>query len=135
MDRLTTIPPSEMTATSVVPPPMSTMSDPDGSLTGRPAPMAADFGHARGNAHQDAGAGNPEVPIVHLLDEVPDHLLGHVEVADNAVAQRADGDDVGRGAPHHSFGLRADGQHPLGPGVHGHDRRLADHDPPMADGD
>ena len=33
-----------MTATSVVPPPMSTMSEPDGSLTGRPAPIAAAIG-------------------------------------------------------------------------------------------
>ncbi len=44
IERLTTMPPREMTATSVVPPPMSTMSDPDGSLTGRPAPMAAAIG-------------------------------------------------------------------------------------------
>ncbi len=33
-----------MTATSVVPPPMSTMRLPDGSLTGRPAPIAAAIG-------------------------------------------------------------------------------------------
>ena len=38
------MPPSEMTATSVVPPPMSTMREPDGSLTGRPAPIAAAIG-------------------------------------------------------------------------------------------
>ena len=42
--RLTTIPPRLTTATSVVPPPMSTMRLPDGSLTGRPAPMAAAIG-------------------------------------------------------------------------------------------
>ena len=33
-----------MTATSVVPPPMSTIRLPDGSLTGRPAPIAAAIG-------------------------------------------------------------------------------------------
>src|SRR2546430_2667763 len=37
----TTMPPSEMTATSVVPPPMSTIMFPVGSLIGRAAPVAA----------------------------------------------------------------------------------------------
>src|SRR5690606_27309335 len=40
-ERLVTMPPSEMTATSVVPPPMSTTMLPVGSHTGRSAPMAA----------------------------------------------------------------------------------------------
>src|SRR6266536_2152575 len=40
----TTMPPSEMTATSVVPPPMSTIMFPVGSATGRPAPIAAAIG-------------------------------------------------------------------------------------------
>lgn len=39
-----TIPPSEMTATSVVPPPMSTTIEPRGSATGSPAPIAAAIG-------------------------------------------------------------------------------------------
>ena len=39
-----TTPPSASTATSVVPPPMSTIIDPDGWLTGRPAPIAAAIG-------------------------------------------------------------------------------------------
>ena len=38
------MPPSEMTATSLVPPPMSTIMLPVGSATGRPAPMAAAMG-------------------------------------------------------------------------------------------
>ena len=38
------MPPSEITATSVVPPPISTTSDPDGSVTGSPAPIAAAIG-------------------------------------------------------------------------------------------
>jgi hypothetical protein len=38
------MPPSEMTATSVVPPPMSTIMLPVGSATGSPAPMAAAIG-------------------------------------------------------------------------------------------
>ena len=39
-----TIPPSEITATSVVPPPMSTIMLPVGSWIGRPAPIAAAIG-------------------------------------------------------------------------------------------
>ena len=39
-----TMPPSEMQATSVVPPPTSTTRWPVGSCTGRPAPMAAAIG-------------------------------------------------------------------------------------------
>ena len=38
------MPPSEMTATSVVPPPMSTTMLPVGSWIGRPAPIAAAMG-------------------------------------------------------------------------------------------
>ncbi|MNI34973.1 hypothetical protein D3C73_889830 [compost metagenome] len=41
IDRLVTIPPKEITATSVVPPPISTTILPVGSHTGRSAPIAA----------------------------------------------------------------------------------------------
>ena len=41
---LVTMPPNEMTATSLVPPPMSTIMLPVGSSTGRPAPMEAAIG-------------------------------------------------------------------------------------------
>jgi hypothetical protein len=44
IDRLVTTPPSEMTATSVVPPPTSTTMLPVASWTGSPAPMAAAIG-------------------------------------------------------------------------------------------
>ena len=44
IDCAVTMPPSEITATSVVPPPMSTTMLPVGSLTGRPAPIAAAIG-------------------------------------------------------------------------------------------
>ena len=39
-----TTPPKDKTATSVVPPPMSTIIDPVGSATGKPAPIAAATG-------------------------------------------------------------------------------------------
>ena len=38
------MPPSEITATSVVPPPISTTMEPEGSVTGSPAPIAAAIG-------------------------------------------------------------------------------------------
>ena len=44
IERETTMPPREMTATSVVPPPMSTTMDPAGSAMGSPDPMAAAIG-------------------------------------------------------------------------------------------
>ena len=43
-DLAVTIPPRLITATSVVPPPMSTTIEADVSLTGRPAPIAAAIG-------------------------------------------------------------------------------------------
>ena len=44
MDWQVTMPPSEITATSVVPPPTSTTMVPAGSCTGSPAPIAAAIG-------------------------------------------------------------------------------------------
>ena len=52
MLRLTTIPPRLITATSVVPPPMSTMRLPVGSPTGRPAPIAAAMGSSISRAQR-----------------------------------------------------------------------------------
>src|ERR1039458_7543596 len=114
IDCETTIPPSEITATSEVPPPMSTTIDPVGSPTGRPAPIAAAIrssirearrapargeglfdrallhtGHPGGHADDDARV--CEAALVDLLDEVAQHLLGHVEVCDHTVLQRPDG--------------------------------------------
>src|SRR3954468_13066573 len=152
IDWLTTIPPSEITATSLVPPPMSTTIEPVGSPTGRAGPAAAggpppparaarqagadrgghrlldevrltrpgrqarlldrallDAGHARGHADDDARV-RPAV-LVHLLDEVAQHLLGHVEVGDHAVLQRPDGLDRAGRAAEHPLGLDADGMH------------------------
>ena len=50
IDSLATMPPSEITATSVVPPPMSTTMFPAGSCTGRPAPIAAAIGSSMTSA-------------------------------------------------------------------------------------
>ena len=154
------MPPRLMTATSVVPPPMSTMRLPDGSLTGSPAPIAAAIGSSIRRAQRAPalraasrtarfstsvtpdgmpssirGRGISPTRSWTRFDEVLDHLLGHVEVADDAVAQRPDRDDVGRRPADHPLGLGADGQDPLGLGVDRHDRRLAHDDPAIADVD
>ena len=108
------MPPSEITATSVVPPPMSTIMLPAGSCTGSPAPIAAAIGSSitsaglrapgvlgrllhralldAGDARRDADdhAGLRPLALVHPLDEVAEHLLADVEVGDDAVLQRAD---------------------------------------------
>jgi hypothetical protein len=55
-DWLATMPPSEMTATSVVPPPTSTIMLPLGSCTGSPAPMAAAMGSSMMNGSLRAPA-------------------------------------------------------------------------------
>ena len=50
IEREVTMPPSAITATSVVPPPMSTISCPTGSPTGSPVPIAAAIGSAMRSA-------------------------------------------------------------------------------------
>ena len=73
-----------------------------------------------------------EAVLVHLLDEVPEHLLGDVEVRDHAVLERADrGDRAGRPAEH-PLGLDADGVHLAGALVDRDDRRLGQDDPAPA---
>src|SRR5213078_3680471 len=52
-----TMPPREMTPTSVVPPPMSTTMEPVASVTGRSAPIAAAIGSAIRESAICAGAG------------------------------------------------------------------------------
>jgi len=69
------------------------------------------------------------------LHEVLDHLLGDVEVADDAVAERADGDDAGRCPADHPLGLGPDRQDLLRLGVDRHHRRLAYDDPAIPDVD
>ena len=146
------MPAMEMTATSVVPPPMSTTMLPVGSVMGRPAPIAATIAcstrihlgglgpirriadgallHLRDlarDADDDARA-HPDLPVVRLLDEVVEHALGVLEVGDDAVLHRPDRDDVAGRAAEHLLGFLADGLDLAGLLVHGDDRRLADDD-------
>ena len=135
-----TTPPSEMSATSEVPPPMSTTMFPSGSLMGSPAPMAAAMGCSMrwasaaparraasvtarfstavmADGHADDHPRPVEAVHADPLQQQPDHALGDLEVGDGALAQRPDRDDVARGAPDHLPGLVAHGQHVLGPAV------------------
>jgi len=69
-----------------------------------------------------------EPVLVHLLDEVAEHLLGDVEVRDHAVLQRADRADRPGRAAEHALGLEADRMHLAGALVDRDDRRLREHD-------
>ena len=92
-----------------------------------------DARHARRDADDDARV--REAVLVDLLDEVAEHLLGHVEVRDHAVLERADrGDRAGRAAEH-ALRLDADRVHVARPLVDRDDRRLREHDPAAADVD
>src|SRR4029078_9070287 len=167
----TTMPPSEMTAPSVVPPPMSTIMFPVGSATGSPAPIAAAIGssiryawrapaesvasstarlstpvtpggrlllerslldavRAGRHAHDDARRREPV--LVHLLDEVAEHLLRHVEVGDDPVLERADRLDRPGRAAEHALRLDADRVDLARALVDRDDRRLAEDDPAPA---
>jgi len=57
-----------------------------------------------------------------------EHLLGHVEVGDDAVLQRPDRDDVARRAPEHRLGFVTDGEHRVVRLVDRDDRRLVEDD-------
>ena len=121
---LVTMPPREITAISVVPPPMSTIILPSGASTSRPIPRLLpsarksykrrgrrharssrglhgfNLGAARRDTHHDAQRRRePMVLRAYHLDKSADHQLGGVEVGDNAVAQRADGADAGCSFP------------------------------------
>ena len=149
------MPPSEMTATSDVPPPMSTTMLPVGSPTGRPGADRGGHrlldqvglagaggqarlldrallhpGDARGHAHDHARM-RPAV-LVHLLDEVAEHLLRHVEVGDHAVLERADGRDRPGRAAEHPLRLDADGVDLARARVDRHHGGLRQHDPAAA---
>ena len=150
------MPPSEITAISLVPPPMSTTIRPTGSAMLRPAPIAAaigssikvdatrpgcerglldgpllDLGHARRRAHDQPRMG--AAAVEDLADEVAEHLLGDLEVGDHPVTEGSGRRDRRGRATDHPLGLRSDGVDATGLGVRRDHRGLRHHDPPPAD--
>src|ERR1019366_2344261 len=114
-EREYTMPLMEMTAMSVVPPPMSTTMFPEGSSIGRPAPMGAatacsttSNSPARGGGGPDDARVHEHAPVMRLLDEVGEHFFGHLEIGDDAVLHRLDGHHIARRAAEHFLGVLAD---------------------------
>jgi hypothetical protein len=68
-----------------------------------------------------------------LRDEVVEHLLGHVEVGDDAVLQGTNRDDVAGCAPEHRLCFVTDGEHGMIRLVDRDDRRLVEDDALAAD--
>src|ERR1041385_3501510 len=107
-ERAKTIPPSDSTATSVVPPPISTTIEAVGSVTGKPAPMPAaiassirktlrapalggiadgaplDRGRAGRYADDDLRIEQAASPM-HLPNKMLDHLLCGLEIRNDPV--------------------------------------------------
>ena len=69
-----------------------------------------------------------EAALVDLLDEVAQHLLGHVEVGDHAVLERPDRRDRAGRAAEHALGLDPDRVHLAGARVDRDDAGLREHD-------
>jgi hypothetical protein len=78
-----------------------------------------DVGDSRRRAHHDAWM--RKAAVVHPADEVPQHLLGDLEVCDHAVAQRADRGDGCRRATDHALRVVTDGVYLARRGVDGDD--------------
>jgi hypothetical protein len=83
-----------------------------------------DFGR---DADDDAWP-DPDIPVVRLLDEVGQHLLGDLEVGDDAVLHRFDGDDVAGRPTQHLLRILADRFDAAVDLVDGDNRGLVDHD-------
>jgi hypothetical protein len=62
--------------------------------------------HSDDDARPDEGS-----PVVHLVDEVAQHGLGHFEIGNDTVAHGPDGHDIARGAAEHVLGFQSHGQH------------------------
>ena len=82
-----------------------------------------------GHTDDDLGF-RPGAALVHLADEMLDHLFGDIEVGNHTVAHRANGLDRARRAAQHHLGILAHCQNLLFAflGVVGNHRRLVQHD-------
>src|SRR5258705_224361 len=105
----------------------STIESIDGSMASRIRALLG-LGHTGWDRDDHARSREEERTLVHLADEVVEHLLGDVEVADDAVLQRTDGDDARGGSSDHSLGLGTNREDLTRALILGDDRRLGDHD-------
>ena len=84
------MPPSEITATSVVPPPMSIIIDPTGSSMGKPAPMAAAIGSSTTYASRalalSAASRAARISTCVTPDGTPMTTRGRGEIMPNALS-------------------------------------------------
>ena len=69
----------------------------------------------------------PPAPM-DLLDEIPEHFLGYVEISNDPVTEWPDRLDVGRGSPDHPFGFHPHRQGPVVSSVDGNHRRFVEYD-------
>ena len=76
-----------------------------------------------------------EAVVMHLLNEVAQHLLGHVEIGDDAILERADRGDRPRRPPKHALGLDPHGVDFAGALVDGNDRWFREDDAATANVD
>ena len=144
-----------MTATSDVPPPMSTTIRPTGSPMSIPAPIAAasdssirwtSRAPALSVASSTARRSTSVIPdgaqmtmrgrekrlLHHLADELAQHRLGDLEVGDHAVPQGPVGGDRRRRAADHALRVGADRVDLAGALVDRDHGRLGEHDPAPA---
>ena len=91
-----------------------------------------DLGHAGRHADDDARPRDEREAVVDLADEIPEHVLHHLVLGDDALAQRPDGNDVRGRPPDHALRLGADRQDAPGAGIHRHHRRFRDDDALLA---
>src|ERR1041385_4516656 len=88
-----------------------------------------DFGDPRRDAHDDFRSDAEEMAIDDRLEEEPEHLLGHVEVGDDAVLQRPNREHTVGRAPEHALRFEADAFDFAGSFFDRDDGRLVEHDP------
>src|SRR5579859_7937822 len=97
----------------------------NGRVVDRPS---LDLGYTRRNTDHDARFGHDCESFVHLPDEVMEHQLRDVKIADDAVFERPHRDNVRGRSTDHAFGIRAHGERTFGFGIDGHYRWLIDDD-------
>src|SRR5208282_4218001 len=88
------------------------------------------FFHRRdlaGHSDDDAGM-DQQAPVVGLLDEIGEHLLGGRRIIKNTILHGLDGHHVAGRAPQHFLGFAPHGHHFPGVLVDGHDGGLVHHD-------